>query len=463
MVARLFLRLIALIYLLAFWSLSVQILGLVGGQGILPARNFLNHISQYLGKADFRQVPTLCWLNCSDGFLVGLCLAGCILAVFLFFGVLPWLTAFLLWLIYLSLTVVGQDFLGFQWDNLLLEAGFLCIFLFPFPQYWRWHKKQIPSKMVVWLLRLLLFKLMFESGLVKLLSGDPLWGNLSALTYHYLTQPLPNIISWYMYQLPLWFAKLSCLFVFVVELVVPFLIFFGSRTRWVAFWVLSVFQLLIILTGNYGFFNLLTIALCFTLLDDKQPQGQKDMHPLLLWHTLIVRLLLVIILAVDVVEIVSIPWPSWVGKTVGFIEPFRSINAYGLFAVMTTQRDEIIIEGSQDAIHWKEYEFYWKPGDVTRPPGWAMPYQPRLDWQMWFAALGDFRENSWVVKMMFSLLKGSKPVIGLLKFDPFAQSPPKYVRALVYEYRFTDSVTKKQTHAWWQRSYKGPYLPVLSL
>lgn len=265
----LFIRWMALIYLVAFWSLAAQIIGLVGSHGVLPAGDFLHFIFQDAGSRRFWVAPTLCWLNHSDAFLLFLSWGGVVLSILLLIGVMPVLMAFLLWFFYLSLTVVGQDFLAFQWDNLLLEAGFLLIFLAPYP--WLIQKKPSvrPSVIIIWLLRWLLFRLMFESGLVKLLSGDLNWSHLTALTYHYWTQPLPNVVSWYANQLPLWFQKFSCAVMFVIELFIPFFIFCGRWPRLIAFFGISGLQLLIILTGNFCFFNLLAIALCLTLLEDE--------------------------------------------------------------------------------------------------------------------------------------------------------------------------------------------------
>jgi len=452
MPAQVFLRLLAVTYLIAFWSLATQILGLAGSQGVLSAGDFLKGAAQYYGPSHFWQIPTLCWLNHSDGFLLFLCYAGMACSTLLFFGVVPCVSAAVLWALYLSLAGVGQDFLGFQWDNLLLEAGFLAIFLFPL------RLSRPPSKAIIWLLRWLLFRLMFESGVVKLLSGDFNWANLTALTYHYLTQPLPNVISWYFYQLPVWFHKLSCAVVLVVEVLVPFLIFCGRRARRVAFYVFIVFQALIILTGNYCFFNLLTIALCFTLFDGPDVKPSRAHQ----WVAGIVAAAIVLI-SLSQVAAMYRPFPTLMRKMVQAVEPFRTVNVYGLFAVMTTQRNEIIIEGSRDGVTWLPYEFRWKPGDPAQAPRWAMPHQPRLDWQMWFAALGNYRENPWLMNLMGRLLQGSKPVIALLEKDPFPGSPPRYIRAAFYEYRFTDTLTRRKIHHWWQREYKAPYSPEMSL
>jgi hypothetical protein len=451
----------ALIYLTAFWSLGVQVLGLVGSHGVLPAGDFLNYITQQEGPKRFWELPTLCWFNNSDGFLLFLCWGGAALSVLLLIGVMPAVSAFFLWIFYMSLTVAGQDFLGFQWDNLLLEAGFLLIFL---------ARRSI---IVVWLLRWLLFRLMFESGMVKLLSGDVNWAHLTALTYHYWTQPLPNMISWYANQLPLWFQKLSCAIMFVIEIFIPFLIFCGRRGRLIAFFGIIGFQLLIILTGNYCFFNLLAIGLCFTLLEDEH---FKKFIPLPLvgrvreggdFYKVVTGLAAAVVLIVSAGlmadSFLHLPLPKPVEKLIIAVSPFRSINNYGLFAVMTTVRNEIVLEGSNDGEEWLPYEFPYKPGDIHQAPRWAMPYQPRLDWQMWFAALGNWRENQWVLSLMARLLQGEPSVVRLLAVDPFPDHPPKYIQAVFWQYHFTDFKTKGPNGPWWSRKILGLYCPTVSL
>jgi len=462
----------ALVYLAAFWSLAVQVLGLIGSHGILPAGDLLHYLSQQEGIKRFWEYPTLCWINSSDGSLLSLCWGGAILSILLFFGFMPAVTAFFLWLFYLSLTIVGQDFLGFQWDNLLLETGFLLIFLVPRPFDVHLKPSVRPSFVIVWLLRWLLFRLMFESGMVKLLSGDVHWSDLTALTYHYWTQPLPNTISWYADQLPLWFQKLSCALVFAVELFMPFLIFCGRWCRLIAFFGITLLQLLIILTGNYCFFNLLAIGLCFALLEDEHleflpislagsiGQGGKVYKTV---TGLIAALVLIISLGLMADSFLHLALPKPVEKLAIAASPFRSINNYGLFAVMTTQRNEIILEGSNDGEEWLPYEFPFKPGNIDHAPRWAMPYQPRLDWQMWFAALGSWKENEWLLSVMTRLLQGEPSVERLFAVNPFPGHPPRYIQATFWEYHFTDMKTRGANGHWWRRDIIGLYCPTVSL
>ena len=444
-----FLRALGAIYLVAFVSLWTQINGLIGHNGILPASQFMSAVRQQcdaqdLGLARFHLFPTLCWFDASDGFLNFQCAAGTICALLLIIGIAPAPCLALLWLIYLSLSTVGQDFLGFQWDNLLLEAGFLAIFFAPLQILPRLSHESAPSRIILWLLRLLLFKLMFSSGCVKLLSGDPNWRNLTALTFHYQTQPLPTWIGWYASQLPLWFQKFSCGVVFAIELGAPWLIFAPRRLRFFGCTAIVSFQVLILLTGNYTFFNFLTLALCMLLLDDFalqriMPSGIRRLFSLnslnlppsasnfrRSWSKAMIIPLAVVVVAVSLFQMASMFGArSGLWFPAAFLDaqiaPFRSVNNYGLFAVMTTNRNEIIVEGSNDGVTWLPYEFKYKPGDVRRRPGFVEPYQPRLDWQMWFAALGDYRQNPWFVNFCARLLQGSPEVLALLANNPFPE------------------------------------------
>ncbi len=479
----LFVRLLGLVYFLAFLSLWIQVGGLIGADGILPARGFLGAVTKELGYARYHLVPTLAWIDPSDAFLKFLCGAGTLLAVPLVLGFAEGPLLAVLWIFYLSLVSVGQDFLEFQWDILLLEAGFLAIFFAPWRvlnPHWRGSGNSNPSLGLLWLLRWLLFRLVFLSGAVKLLSHDPTWRNLTALNYHYWTQPLPTPVAWYAAQLPGWFQKLSVVGVFVIELGAPFLMFLPRRVRFLGAALIAYLQVLIALTGNYAFFNLLTLALVVVLLDDRCLER-------FLPATLVARLatppaprrpgalrevgltaLAAVILAVSGADLLrtfgspdSLPRPVW--EAVAWFEPFHIANGYGLFAVMTTSRPEIIIEGSSDGQTWLAYEFKYKPGDVGRRPPWVEPHQPRLDWQMWFAALGSYRNNRWFVNLMVRLLEGSPPVMALLAKNPFPGQPPRYIRAVVYDYRFTTFSTRRATGDWWSRQFKGLYFPVASL
>jgi predicted DCC family thiol-disulfide oxidoreductase YuxK len=484
-----FLRALGVIYLIAFVSLWTQISGLIGHNGILPAGQFMAAAGQQcdaqgIGLERYHLLPTLCWFNASDGFLHFQCAAGSILAALLIIGIAPALCLGGLWLLYLSLATIGRDFLGFQWDNLLLEAGFLAIFFAPL----QWLPRRLsqeapPPRIVLWLLWLLLFKVMFSSGCVKLFSGDPNWRNLTALTFHYQTQPLPTWIAWYANQLPLWFQKASCVVMFAIELGAPFLIFTPRRLRFCGGAAIAFLQILILLTGNYTFFNLLTLALCLLLLDDF---ALMKLTPLKLrpafapvtrhvslathwrWPRVVTIPLAAVVIAISLFQM-SLMFgarPVWflpVAVADLWLSPFRTVNSYGLFAVMTTERREIVVEGSDDGTNWLAYEFKYKPGDVTRRPAFVAPHQPRLDWQMWFAALGNYRQNPWFANFCERLLQGSPEVLALVEKNPFPGHPPRSLRAELYDYHFTSFAERRSTGAWWQREFIGEYLPPLSL
>ncbi len=518
---RLFLRLLGLVYLIAFVSLGVQVSGLIGQRGILPVESVLRAVYENVGADGYWKLPTLCWLSASDVFLHFQCVAGALLSLLLIAGVAPMPALFLLWVLYLSLVKAGQAFLSFQWDILLLETGFLTIFFAP--RSWLPDPKHEspPSRVFLFLLRWLLFRLMLLSGLVKFWSQDGTWTPLTALNFHYYTQPLPAWTSWYTHQWPEWLQKSCVVIMFVIELAVPFLIFAPRRLRHFAGVVFVAFMLVIAATGNYNFFNLLGIALCVLLLDDALllacaritrariararilfrtgplagilSRIRREDSPDRRWPGLIGVLFAILI----------VPWslivadqrlrrcPGWarisggsrtwfqqehpeatkrVANIIGQIDawtgPFDLVNAYGLFQSMTTARPEIIIEGSNDGKEWLAYEFRWKPGDLTRPPRFAQPHQPRLDWQMWFAALQGYQRTHWFRPLLQRLLEGSPEVLNLLAKNgsaaqqAFPDRPPRYIRAIVYQYHFTDREAHRATGQWWTRENARPYSPV---
>ena len=480
-----FLRGLGLVYLIAFLSLALQIRGLVGHDGILPAREYMAAArgwadAHQLGLDRLRVLPTLAWFDTSDAFLEGLSVGGAALASLLILGVAPALLLPLLWVGYLSLAVVCRDFLSYQWDALLLETGFLAIFVAPLVRWDRFRRIVDPPRVAVWLLWFLLFRLMFGSGIVKLASGDPTWRTLTALTFHFETQPLPTPAAWYAHQLPRWCQQGSTLLVLGIELAVPWLIFAPRRLRAIGGTLLVSLQGLIGLTGNYAFFNPLSTVLCLLLFDD----------------TALTRLAAVLRTRIRVAKAApahALRWPSSVLVAVGFltvppsvealtrecgvrlwgaatlaplvhlIQPFRSVNAYGLFAIMSTTRLEIVVEGSNDGVTWLAYEFTDKPGEERRRPSWVAPHQPRLDWQMWFAALGSYEDSAWFERFCRRLLEGSPSVLRLLARDPFDGTPPLFVRGALYRYRFADAATNRTQGVWWVREHLGLYSPAWSL
>jgi lipase maturation factor 1 len=445
----LFLRLLGLTYLCAFGSLWPQILGLTGSHGVAPAANLMTAMRAQLGARAFFYTPSLLWLNASDNALTLFCGLGCACGMLLLAGLLSRWMAAACFLLYLSIVTVGQPFTSFQWDALLLEAGFLAILA--------------GAPWLAWTYRLLLFRLMFESGLVKLTSGDPNWRNLHALRFHFMTQPLPNPIAYYMDRAPNWLLDSLCAITIAIELLAPFLLFFPRRWRIAGVAALMLLQVAILLTGNYAFFNLLALALCLWGLDDatfaplgrllrrRFPSGNipKSKPVLTAMNTA-----LALIALLGVLELF--------GHAPAFVQPFEIVNGYGLFANMTTSRPEIVIEGSDDSVNWKEYSFRYKPGNLHRGLPLVAPYQPRLDWQMWFAALGRYEGNSWVGSLMYRLLLGDSSVAALMDSSPFAK-PPRYVRALIYEYDFTTLAERARSGAIWQRRLLGTWFGPVAL
>jgi predicted DCC family thiol-disulfide oxidoreductase YuxK/uncharacterized membrane protein YphA (DoxX/SURF4 family) len=477
----LFLRGLALIYLIAFASLWMQLDGLIGSQGIVPAQDLMAAVKktaseQHLGLALVHLFPTLCWWSASDRALHWQCGAGLALSILLLAGIAPAPALFLLWAVYLSLSAVANPFLYYQWDTLLLETGFLAIFLAPLQWRERPSRQPGPSRLALWLLRWLLFRLMFESGWVKLAGGDESWRHLTALRVHYETQPLPTWIGWYAHQLPATAQSVCCFLLFLIELAVPFLIFCGRKPRLLAAAIFTLFQAAILLTGNYTFFNWLAILLCLSLLDDgafRKIAPERFLHPLprppgARWPWKLTAPLAVLVVAMTAL---TLPMPGPVAQALPrgwvalfrWLAPFRTFNSYGLFARMTPTRPEIILQGSNDGQTWQDYIFKYKPGDLQRRPPFVAPFQPRLDWQMWFAALSPLDQNRWFVSLANKLLTNSPPVVALLARNPFPQAPPKYIRALLFQYHFTDPSTRRATGQWWRRDYMSVYLPQLSL
>ena len=471
----LFLRLLGLTYLLAFASLAFQITGLIGANGLLPVTQFLERGHEFYGGRAYYLLPTLLWVSASDLALQVLCWGGVVLAAVAIAGITPTVTFALLWLFYLSLTVGGQTFLSFQWDTLLLETGLLaCLYA---PRGW-WpglgyaRRTSIPIR---WLLWGLAFKVTFLSGVTKLVSGDETWRGLTALTFHYQTQPIPAWTSWFAHHLPLWIQQASAVGMLGIEIVVPFFIFVPARLRsmrLVACVLMSLLQVAIAVTGNYGFFNLLTLALYLTLLDDDHV---RHLLPHRLVHTARTRVsvrvepmpwraaLACAALLIGIISGLTLwreatytrPHAEWSNRLVGLVRPTRSINGYGLFRTMTTERPELVIEGTSDGEQWREYTFRWKPGDAGRRPGFVQPHMPRLDWLMWFAALDPLSHQHWLGPLVEHLLAGAPTVVGLLAEDPFPDAPPRFVRVAIYDYRFTTPDEGAETGHWWRRDFRS--------
>ncbi|HZP91544.1 MAG TPA: lipase maturation factor family protein, partial [Burkholderiales bacterium] len=458
----LFLRALALIFLVAFVSLGVQVTGLVGSHGILPLAEYLAGLRQTLGWTAVLRFPGVFWLDAADASLQAACAAGAVLSILLFLGAMQRVALPLMVALYLSLFYAGQVFTQFQWDLLLIETGFLAIAL------------QTGSAAALWLGRWLLFRFMFLSGAVKLLSGDPAWRDLTALYYHFETQPLPTPLAWYAHRLP--HAALEWLAAghFAIELGAVFLIFLPRRLRFVAAWAVIGLQLAILATGNYNFFNLLVLALALLLFDDAALE--RAVAPLKVKRWLeraslprpgafaarVVAAYAVAAFAIGATQIREKfqrhPVGGALHTMMEAVAPLRAVNPYGVFARMVTERLEIVVEGTADGVRWREYRFRYQPGAVTQAPRWVAPHQPRLDWQMWFAALGEANDSPWVARFLVRLLENSPPVLALLADNPFPENPPVAVRANLYRYRF-GTAEERRRGVWWEREPAGMFYP----
>ena len=457
-----FQRLLAFVYLMAFLIALHQYVPLVGERGILPMKLFLKQVR-------FWDAPGLFWFNPSDPFIRAVAWGGVALSAIALAGFSdafgPWVSAAVwttLWIFYQSFVNAGQLFYGFGWEMLLLETGFLAIFLGP-------SNREAPAVVLV-LLRWILFRVMFGAGLIKL-RGDACWLDLTCLSYHYETQPLPNPMSWYLHKLPLLYHKAEVLFTHFVELAIPWGYFWPRRLRIACGAGSFFFQVMLIVSGNLSWLNYITLVLCIACFDDALLSCFLPLKTLpvpsmgrtrrgFLYGLAGLILLLSIPPAVNLVSPVQLMNASF--------EPLHLVNTYGAFGSVTRKRNEIILEGTADAApdeasEWRAYEFRCKPGDPARRPCVVSPYHYRLDWQIWFAAMNDFRYNPWMLSVIAKLLQGDRGTLTLFERNPFASAPPKFIRALLYEYRFTTPEERRRSGAWWSRQLVQEYLPPLSL
>lgn len=418
----------ALIAVGSFWS---QASGLHGSNGLMPIAEYLGALKQ-AGYSPL-DVPSLFWLSSSDAMLHLVCAVATLCTLAVMANRWPRIALVTLWVCWLSLLTVCSPFLNFQWDTLLLESTVFFIF---------YASPGAPTAAARFALGVLACKVTLESGLVKLLGGDPSWRDLTALTYHWWTQPLPTWTSFVLNELPMPLQKALCAFTFVLELVAPALLLGPFKVRRAGAVGLIALQLGLFAAGNYSYYNVLAAVIAVPAL--APPTSETPARP---WHW---GLAAAAVAASVAAYLHVLPAP---------VARLETINAYGAFAHMTKTRPEIIVEGSADGTTWLPYEFHWKPGRVDVRPKWVAPLQPRLDWQMWFAALSTCGQNQFVLSLQRHLLLGTPGVMALLPAPPFA-TPPKYVRTVTYEYRFAPLA---ETSAWWVRTEVGPYCPVLQL
>ncbi len=458
---RLFFIGLGLTAMVAVGSYWWQLPGLAGLQGIAPIGPSMDALRN-AKTIGFFEVPTLLWLSSSDAMLHLLCAVAFFSAALLVIGIAPRVACLTLWVSWLSLVQLGHPFLAFQWDVLLIESAFCAAFFAPPGLRPRVQTEPEPHAAFRWVMLVLACKVTLESGIVKLISGDPTWHDLTALTYHWWSQPLPTWTSVMIAQLPMGVQRLMCFLMFICELVIPLMALGPRPFRILSAIGLMAFQAGLFAAGNYSFYNVLTFVLALPLLDDLALRRVWKKAPELP-PAPVTR---------------QSPWPwlltaAFVALSVGMflgrradvallriVRRFDTINAYGAFAVMTKSRAEILVEGSADGVTWLAYEFFWKPGELTRRPGFIAPWQPRLDWQMWFAALGPCESNPWVLDLQQRLLTASPPVLALFATNPFPNGPPRFIRTRAFEYRFAPWSEKG---VWWTRTETGPYCPSVML
>jgi hypothetical protein len=478
LVRRGYLQGLGVIFLFAFLSLLVHLDPLFGESGLLPARRYIPLLKDAYDGHPFWSRPTLFLFHVSDPVMAGLAWTGLALSAALAAGCANAVLVAALWVIYLSFVNIGQIFYGYGWESILLEATFLAIFLCPLTRF-RLSKAPLPPPLaVIWFIRWLIFRVMFGAGLIKL-RGDACWRDLTCLIYHYETQPIPNPLSWYLHQAPPWFHKLGTLSNHIVEVIIPLFLFGPRRFRIVAGILFILFQVMLILSGNLSWLNWLTIVIAVPCFDDRALRAcipmrfrreRAEDHPPVVSNTIwkihrgVIGALAVLLLVLSVNPIRNMLSPHQVMNR--SFDPFYIMGTYGAFGSIGRERYEVILEGTRDRrltpdTVWEAYEFPAKPGRLDRRPAIVAPFHYRLDWQIWFAAMQDYRHNPWLVHLVYKLLQGDDTPNRLLAHNPFPDAPPAYIRIEHYRYRFTkpDDTSKN----WWTRERIGTYLPPLSL
>jgi lipase maturation factor 1 len=497
-----FLRALSAIYFSAFYSLVFQIRGLNGPRGILPAAEYLAEVATGLGPLRFWFAPTLLWFSSGSHMLMALCWVGSVASLLVVANVWPRAMLMVCFVCFLSFVGAAGDFSGYQSDGMLLEAGFISLFFVPGGFFPGWGDGRFPPRVCLFLLQWEWFRIYFESGVVKLASGDQQWRHLTAMDEYYQNGPLPTWIGWYVQHLPHWFHASTVVATLVMELALVWMLFLPRRWRIVCFFLVTPWQIVVILTANYAFLNYIVLALGFLLLDDrslvrfvpkrwrgnlpvtKEPQVKSDPSnedlsqasetPQELRPERIAQYLRGLRLAVIVVALswifyaTTLPMLQMFWREVPLpegpvtaLEPSRIANRYGLFAVMTPHRYEIEFQGSNDGLTWLAYPFRYKPQDVTQPPRIYAPYQPRFDWNLWFASLGIWSQYPIVPRAEELLLINDPDVLQLFAGNPFPDKPPRLVRAVLWQYWFSTMEEKRTQGIWWRRELVGTYGPML--
>ena len=450
------------VLLIAFLNAVNQFRPLLGDRGLLP-------VSLFVKQVPFRESPSLYYLSPHDlAFGVGAWL-GVFLSCLAVTGIAdhfsPWISVAIwaiLWTLYISFVNVGQEFYGFGWESILLEACFYAVFL--------GSRATTPQTAIVWLFRWLLFRVMFGAGLIKL-RGDPCWRELTCLNYYYETQPMPNPLSWYFHVAPDWTHRMGVVFNHFAELIVPFGYFLPQPISSIAGLITILFQGTIFLSGYLSWLNFLTMVLALSTFDNRAlslvglaPVPAAGAPGII--HRVAAIALTILVAVLSIQPIRNMLSPRQVMNTV--YNRLHLVGTYGAFGSITRPRYEVIVEGTNDAVltastQWLEYEFKGKPGNPSRRPPQIAPYHLRLDWLMWFAALSSYNQQPWFVHFVARLLEGDRPTLDLLRSNPFPDRPPRYVRAMLYEYRFTTPEERKASGQWWKRQFARPYFPPVSL
>jgi hypothetical protein len=467
------LRLLGLVYTVAFLILVNQLQPLIGAGGLLPAVRFLARLREAVGStADAAlALPTLFWIDCSDRTLLAAAWVGLVLSLLVLFGATNALLQLALWGLYLSFVQIGQLFYGYGWETQLLETGFLAIFLCPLRSL-RPLAGASPPLVVIWLFRWLIIRIMLGAAAIKL-RGDPCWRDFTCLVYHYETQPVPNPLSWWLHAQPRWFHVAGVAFNHFTELIAPFLVLGPRPLRLVAGSFFVAFQVILILSGNLSFLNWLTIVPALACFDDAalarllpgaararllRAAAAGGAPSALHRGAALVLAAVVAVLSINVVANLLSPHQAMNRS----YDRLHLVNTYGAFGAVGRERDEIVLEGTRDDhigpdTRWEEYQFPCKPGDVHRRPCLISPYHYRTDWQMWFAAMSQASREPWLINLVDKLLRGDPGVKRLLAVDPFPDAPPRFIRARLYRYQFTRPGDGNPD--WWTRTLLRPYLP----
>jgi hypothetical protein len=471
----LILRLLGAVYAVAFLSTATQVLPLIGSHGLLPVGSYLTRVGGFLGSdaSGFVRLPSLFWFMHSDAVLVITAWAGFALSCVVAAGYANAIIMAVLWVLYMSFVHVGQDWYGYGWEIQLLETGFLAIFLCPlydgrpFPKY-------APPHVIIWLFRWLIFRVMFGAALIKL-RGDSCWRDLTALYYHFETQPIPGPLSRAFCFLPHWALKIGVLFNFLAELVMPWFAFYPRLARYIAGVVMILFQITLILSGNLSFLNWLTIIPALACFDDQfwsqilpralvrcatnAAASASSSRPMrrVAW---VIAAILAFLSIQPVVNMIS---PNQIMNT--SFDPLDLVNTYGAFGSVGKVRYNVVFEGTDaatpdDNAQWREYLYRALPVALDQRPPQIAPYQPRLDWQMWFAAMSTPDEYPWTLHLIWKLLHNDPGALSLFGGNPFPDKPPRFVRAVLYSYAFAP--LGNQAHLWWNRKELSLWLPPLS-